>query len=205
MGYAGNNRSMSRYRRTAIAGGTYFFTLVTYRRRPILCDEPIRAALRNAIRTVRTRHPFTIDAWVLLPDHLHCMWTLPAGDDDFAMRWALIKRHVSMACADQYHRADWMTTSKMKHRESTIWQRRYWEHCIRSETDFAHHLNYIYLNPVKHGLVCHVIDWPYSTFHRDIRRGLYPPDWAGISVEHDHTMHADDHPLFAHDTEHRLM
>lgn len=181
----GYNHAMSRYRRADIAGGTYFFTLVTYRRRLLLCDAPVRAALRDAIRTVRARHPFTIDAWVLLPDHLHCLWTLPPGDADFAKRWSLIKRNVSMVCADQYHRVDWMTTSKTKHRESTLWQRRYWEHCIRSETDFANHMDYIYINPVKHGLVYRVCDWPYSTFHRDVKRGLYAPDWAGVAGEHD--------------------
>ena len=174
-----SNDAMPQYRRFSIAGGTYFFTVVTYRRRPILCDAPVRAALRNAIQTVRARYPFTINAWVLLPDHLHCLWTLPPDDANFAKRWALIKRHVSMTCAGEYHRPDWMTASKLKHRESTFWQRRYWEHCIYSETDFANHLNYIYINPVKHGLVSRVSDWPYSTFHRDVKNGLYPLDWAG--------------------------
>lgn len=170
---------MSRYRRAALAGATYFFTVVTYRRRPILCDAPVRAALRAAIQTVRARYPFTIDAWVLLPDHLHCLWTLPPDDADFAGRWASIKRMVSRACAAGYHRSDWLTASKAKHRESTIWQRRYWEHCIRHDGDYARHVDYIYINPVKHGLVSRVHDWPYSTFHRDVARGLYPRDWAG--------------------------
>lgn len=166
---------MSRYRRAAIPGATYFFTVVTYRRRPILCDAPVRAA----IQTVRARHPFTIDAWVLLPDHLHCLWTLPPDDANFAGRWALIKRLVSRACAADYHRADWLTASKTKHRESTFWQRRYWEHCIRNDLDYSRHVDYIYINPVKHGLVYRVCDWPYSTFHRDVSRGRYPHDWAG--------------------------
>lgn len=164
---------MSCYRRASIAGGTYFFTVVTYRRRPILCDAAIRAALRAAILSVQSRYPFSIDAWVLLPDHLHCIWTLPDDDHDFALRWRLIKRSVSLACANDYHQPDWMTASKIKHRESTVWQRRYWEHCIRDANDLSRHLDYIYINPVKHHWVDQVDDWPYSTFHRDVRQGLY--------------------------------
>lgn len=171
---------MSRYRRADIPGATYFFTVVTYRRRPILCDDLVRTALRTAIKTVQSRHPFTVDAWVLLPDHLHCMWTLPPDDNNYPMRWGLIKRMVSLACAAQYHRADWMTVSKTKHRESTFWQRRYWEHCTTTESDYSHHRDYIAVNPVKHGLVTRVRDWPYSTFHRDVALGIYPLDWAGV-------------------------
>ena len=117
---------MSRYRRADTPGASYFFTVVAYRRQPILCDEPIRAALRDAIHEVRTRRAFTVDAWVLLPDHLHCLWTLPPGDADFATRWSLIKRWVSVACGQQYRQESWLTGSKKKHRESTLWQRRYW-------------------------------------------------------------------------------
>jgi putative transposase len=171
--------TMSRYRRANIPGAAYFFTVVTYRRRPILCDAPVRAALRGAIKTVRLRHPLTIDAWVLLPEHLHCVWTLPPGDAHYALRWGLIKRMVSSECAQHYHRTDWMTASKTKHRESTFWQRRYWEHCITTETDYSNHMDYIAINPVKHTLVTRVRDWPYSTFHRDVTRGIYPLNWAG--------------------------
>jgi putative transposase len=173
---------MSRYRRADVPGATYFFTVVTYRRRPVLCDEPVRAALRAAVAAVRAKHPFTIDAWVLLPDHLHCLWTLPSGDANFALRWSLIKRSVSLACDGLYHRTDWMTNSKIKHRESTFWQRRYWEHCIRDETDFSRHVEYIYINPVKHGLVERTADWPFSTFHRDVGNGLFPANWG---IAHD--------------------
>ncbi|HSM98587.1 MAG TPA: transposase, partial [Gallionella sp.] len=142
---------MSRYRRATAAGSTYFFTAVAYRRQPILCNETIRNALRAAIKTVRTSRPFIIDAWVLLPDHLHCVWTLPDGDADFSTRWMMIKRAVSLACREDYRRAGWVTASKLKHRESTIWQRRFWEHQIRNENDFDSHVDYIHFNPVKHG------------------------------------------------------
>ncbi len=106
---------MSRYRRASIPNASYFFTVVAYRRRPILCDEPIRHALRTAIETIRVTRPFFIDAWVLPPDHLHCIWILPEGDADFSTRWMMIKRPVSLTCREGYHRADWMTASKHKH------------------------------------------------------------------------------------------
>lgn len=173
---------MSRYRRADIPGATYFFTVVTYRRRPILCDDMVRAALRNAVKTVQSRHPFTVDAWVLLPDHLHCLWTLPTDDADYPLRWGMIKRMVSLACTSNYHRTDWMTASKTKHRESTFWQRRYWEHTIRDDGDLNRHIDYIHMNPVKHKLVSHVQDWPHSSFHRYVRLGLLPRDWAGDLV-----------------------
>jgi putative transposase len=170
---------MSRYRRATTAGSSYFFTVVAYRRQPILCDEAIRNALRTAIETVRVGRPFIIDAWVLLPDHLHCVWTLPDGDADFSTRWKIIKRDVSLDCREDYRRADLVTASKRKHRESTVWQRRFWEHQIRDENDFARHVDYIHFNPVKHGHVKQVADWPYSTFHRYVRAGVYARDWAG--------------------------
>ena len=170
---------MSRYRRATTAGSSYFFTVVAYRRQTIFCDEVFRNALRTAIASVRVAHPFVIDAWVLLPDHLHCVWTLPEGDADFSTRWKIIKRAVSVACRENHHRADWMTPSKLKHRESTIWQRRFWEHQIRDDVDLQRHVDYIHFNPVKHGQVTNVADWPYSTFHRYVQQGVYSADWAG--------------------------
>jgi len=119
---------------------------------------------------------FVADAWVLLPDHLHCIWTLPPDDADFPVRWNLIKRKVSIACGKEYKRVEWMTESKKKRRESTLWQRRYWEHQIRNDLDFSRHMDYIHYNPVKHGLCKEAIDWPYSTFHRHVRAGLYSDD-----------------------------
>jgi putative transposase len=109
---------MSRYRRADTPGASYFFTLVSYRRQPILCDEPIRSALRRAVAEVRARRAFVVEAWVLLPDHLHCIWTLPPGDADFATRWALIKRGVSLACGARYRKVAWLSVSKQKHRRA---------------------------------------------------------------------------------------
>jgi putative transposase len=171
---------MSRYRRVNTEGASYFFTLVTYRRQPLLCDEKIRRALRHAIEAVRAKRPFKIDAWVLLPDHLHCIWSLPPGDTDYATRWNMIKRSVSLACGTDYRRPEWINASKRKHRESTLWQRRFWEHRIRDDRDFSLHMDYIHYNPVKHGLCERAVDWPYSTFHQHVRDGVYTTDWGGV-------------------------
>ncbi len=167
---------MSYYRRSKTSR-CYFFTVVSYRRQKILCDFVIRQALRQAIIKTREKYPFKIDAWVLLPDHLHCVWTLPEGDTDFSIRWALIKRGVSLLCP-QYKQNKWMSTSKKKHRESTLWQRRFWEHQIRNQDDFNHHLDYIHFNPVKHLLCKSPKLWAYSSFHRYVKEGKYPQNWA---------------------------
>ncbi len=169
---------MSNYRRFYPTGGTWFFTVVAYHRRPILCDEPIRDALRAAIKYTQQDYPFTIDAIVLMPDHLHCLWTLPQEVSDYSKRWRIIKRRVSVACAEQYKQPDLLTESKKKHRESTIWQRRFWAHQILDQADFNHHFNYIHYNPVKHGLCQKPSDWPWSTFHRYVKEGIYQKDWA---------------------------
>jgi putative transposase len=174
---------MSRYRRDITPGGTFFFTLVSYRRQPILCDVAMRDALRRAIVSTREKHPFTVDAWVLMPDHLHCIWTLPEGDADYAKRWGQIKRRVSRECGNGYKRHEWLSMSKQRHRESTLWQRRYWEHRIRDEKDFAGHMDYIHYNPVKHGLCARPDLWPWTTLHRYIREGVYPQDWAGRATD----------------------
>ena len=129
---------------------------------------------------MRVSHPFTIDGWVLLPDHLHCIWTLPNGDTDFSKRWAMIKRYVTKRIQDSYHRTDWMTTSKLKRKESTIWQGCFWEHQIRDVQDLSQHLDYLHYNPVKHGYANRVCNWPHSTFHRFVLDGLYPLDWGDL-------------------------
>ena len=169
---------MPRYRRANAPGSTYFFTVVTYRRRRFLCDPDVRAALRDAITKIRNQYPFRIDAWVLLPEHLHTIWTLPQDDAHFAVRWQQIKRLVTLNCGERLHQEAWMTGSRTKHRESTLWQRRYWEHQIRDDTDFERHMDYIHFNPVKHGLVMRVADWPFSSFHRYAAADVYDRNWA---------------------------
>jgi putative transposase len=169
---------MPNYIRTR-TGATFFFTVVSYERRPILCDEAIRHSLRIAIDNVRLNRPFSIDGWVLMPDHLHCIWTLPEGDIDFSTRWLLIKRSVSRFSKPVALDPELRSHSARRHRESTIWQRRFWEHQIRDELDFERHLDYIHFNPVKHGYVQRAVDWPFSTIHRYVREGVYASDWGG--------------------------
>jgi len=168
---------MSEYRRNYVPGGIYFFTVNTFERRPILSQELHRAALRQAIYDVRNLLPFQSIAWLLLPDHLHTIWKLPETDTNFSLRWSLIKQHVTRQCAERSGKMP-ITQSRQKRHEGTIWQRRFWEHAIRDDTDFRHHIDYIHYNPVKHGYARRAADWPYSTFHRYVRDGVYPTDWA---------------------------
>jgi len=166
---------MPDYRRAWHPGGTYFFTVNLLQRQG--CDLLIRHVdlLREAVRSVRQRHPFVIHGWVVLPDHLHCVIELPANDADFATRWHLIKIAFSKALPKTERRSPVRTASG----ERGIWQRRYWEHLIRDDADFSAHMDYVHINPLKHGLVRRVGDWPYSTFHRLVELGVYPADWAG--------------------------
>jgi putative transposase len=172
-------KKMSNYRRYHGMSSCYFFTVVTHQRQMILTDELFRNTLRKAILKVRAQYPFKIDAWVLLPDHLHCIWTLPANDINSSVRWNWIKNFVSRHIANEYQRVDLLSDSRRHRGESTLWQRRFWEHAILSEADYFAHMDYVHINPLKHGLVTQLKDWPYSTFHRLVREGVYPPDWAG--------------------------
>ena len=163
---------MTGYRRNFIAGGSFFFTVNLAERRLRLLTQHIDE-LRSAFRETRRQHPFTIDAIVVLPDHLHTVWTLPEGDADFATRWRLIKSAFSRSLPTGERISD----SRAAKGERGVWQRRYWEHTIRDENDFAGHVDYVHINPVKHGLVTRVRDWPHSSFHRhgearNLSRGL---------------------------------
>ncbi|MBE9136315.1 transposase [Nodosilinea sp. LEGE 07088] len=159
------------YRRYYQNGGSYFFTVVTENRRPLLTQHIDR--LRNAFRHSMERYPFVIEGIVVLPDHLHTLWRLPDGDDDFSLRWMVIKRKFSAGLKPGI-----VNASKRAKREKGIWQRRFWEHCIRDERDWRCHLDYIHYNPVKHGYCHKPADWPYSSFHRSVRQGLYTADWS---------------------------
>jgi putative transposase len=165
---------MSRYRRSLVAGGTFFFTVTLADRHSSLLVEHIER-LRSVYMCVQREHPFETVAICVLPDHLHAVWTLPAGDADFSLRWSLIKAGFSRGLAASIRRS----ASKVVKREKGIWQRRFWEHQIRDELDLQRHVDYIHFNPVKHGHVVRVVDWPYSSFHRNVERGIYPSDWAG--------------------------
>jgi putative transposase len=165
---------MTDYRRNFVAGGSFFFTINLAERQLRLLTDHIDK-LRTAFRETRQHHPFTIDAIVVLPDHLHTIWTLPEGDADFSTRWRLIKS----AFSRNLDTPEMISQSRAAKGERGIWQRRYWEHTIRDDDDLARHVDYIHINPVKHRLVARVRDWPYSSFHRMVRLGTYPEDWAG--------------------------
>ena len=158
---------MSNYRRSVIPGGTWFFTVNLQNRQSDLLIRHIER-LRAATIFTKRKKPFLIQAWVILPEHMHCIWTLPEGDSDYSGRWRDIKKTFSRDLAIRQ-----------------VWQPRFWEHAIRNEDDYRRHVDYVYINPVKHGYVKNVIDWPYSTFHRDVRARLYPPDWAGNVADFD--------------------
>ncbi|MCU0833898.1 MAG: transposase [Chromatiaceae bacterium] len=170
---------MTDYRRLKTPGATWFFTVNLAQRRGsrLLVDQI--DGLRGAIRKVKTAHPFAIDAIVVLPDHLHCLWTLPDDDGDHATRWGLIKAEFSRDLA----RRERISDSRRKRGERGIWQRRFWEHLNRDDRDYQRHIDYIHWNPVKHGWTQRVADWPYSSFHAYVRRGFYPPDWDEEPVE----------------------
>ena len=164
---------MPDYRRNRVEGGTYFFTLAVADRRSDLLVKEV-AALRASVSRAHTLYPFSIDAWVVLPDHLNAVWTLPEGDCDFSMRWTLIKRGFSARVAAGESRS----VSRIAKGERGIWQRRFWEHTIRDEADFKRYLDYVHFNPVKHGFVRNAWEWPFSSFRRAVARGDYPSSWG---------------------------
>jgi putative transposase len=166
------------YRRNLVAGGTFFLTATLADRASSVLTDHI-AVLRAATRLTRRQHPFTIDAAVVLPDHLHVIMTLPPGDADFPIRVSLIKRRFTTALAKIG-----ATIARYRNGELALWQRRFWEHTVRDDADFERHVDYIHFNPVKHGLVTRVRDWPYSSFHRFVGRGILPKDWGGDSSQY---------------------
>ena len=159
---------MSEYRRLYRQQGWYFFTVVTYNREKILIQPDNLKRLRLSFHHVMKKYPFIMDAVVILPDHIHCIWRLPPDDDDFSTRWRLIKRYFSIS----------MNASLTKRAEKKVWQRRFWEHLLRNEADWHTHMDYIHYNPVKHGYVQSPYDWPYGSFRRAVKQGLYPEDWG---------------------------
>jgi putative transposase len=169
---------MPDYRRNRVPGGSYFFTVNLLERNNSLLITNIDS-LRNAVRQVRAKHPFHIDAWVVLPDHMHAVWTLPPGDSDYSSRWRAIK----IAFAKALSKTERLSAIRAAKGGRGIWQRRFWEHTIRDERDYAAHLDYVHINPMKHGLVQSVREWRYSSFHRLVGEGVYPVDWAGSCAE----------------------
>lgn len=161
---------MSQYKRCYYPGGCYFFTLVTYQRQPILIKTGNIKNLKNAINKVKLSYPFTLSALVILPDHLHLLLKLPDKDTDFSTRIRLIKRYFSIN----------QNTYSNNRNEKYVWQRRFWEHLIYNEDDWKKHFDYIHYNPVKHGYVKNVSDWPFSSFHYWLTRGIYDIEWGSL-------------------------
>ena len=164
---------MPNYRRHYVAH-KWFFTVVTAERRPLLTKEPARQCLRSAIEECQAAYPFEIDGFVLLPDHMHCIWSMYETDTNFSNRWSMIKRLFTKCLRDH------------KGFRAPFWQARFWEHWIRNDVDYENHMNYIHYNPVKHRLVDAPCDWPWSSFHRYVKLGVYLSDWgSGTRIPED--------------------
>ncbi len=173
---------MSDYRRYFVKGGSYFFTVVTERRYPLFNDERAREILRDALSRCENRFPYRATAMVLLPDHLHTLWTLPPDDANYSQRWQWIKREFTQAWLAAGGTEQRRNIARRKERRRGIWQRRFHEHTIRDEADWEAHFDYIHYNPVKHGLAQRPRDWPWTTFHRWVKAGHYSIDWgAGLT------------------------
>jgi putative transposase len=164
---------MPNYRRANAKGRIFFFTVVLADRSSNLLIKEVDR-LRRAYRTIHERRPFETIAICILPDQIHALWALPEDDPDFSTRWNLIKSGFSRGLEARPR-----SQSKTSRREKGIWQRRYWEHAIRDDADLERHVDYIHFNPVKHGHVARVADWPHTSFHRFVERGLLPADWGG--------------------------
>ncbi|MGH8108070.1 MAG: REP-associated tyrosine transposase [Arenimonas sp.] len=168
---------MVNYRRAQQAGGTFFFTLTLSNRDSNLLTKHVDI-LRAAFRETLSKKPFKMDAIVILPEHLHCIWTLPGNDTDYSGRW----RSIKSSFVRNLRKNDVQVLTNAKG-EANVWQRRFLEHQIRDELDLEAHVNYIHINPLKHGYVANLIDWPWSSFHDYVRRGVLPKNWAGITIE----------------------
>jgi len=167
---------MPEYRRAWVGGGTFFFTVVTYKRHPFFAEEPAITLLDKCFQIAASEHPYAIDAIVILPDHLHCIWTLPDNDSDFSTRWKFIKTTFTKNYSGS--NAKNVSASRRSKGERGIWQRRFWEHMIRDQKDFSRHCDYIHYNPVKHEYVNLPIEWKYSSFRKFVEKGQYPENWG---------------------------
>lgn len=169
---------MPSYRRAHIPGGTFFFTLVTHQRKPLFDSNVGRSLLGECFRQAIQRWPMNVNAIVLLPDHLHAIWSLPTGDSAYSRRWSWIKKEFTKRWLLDSGDECSVSQGRQKERRRGIWQPRFWEHTIKDEDDFERHFDYIHYNPVKHGLVRCPHEWPHSSFHRWVKRGVYPEHWA---------------------------
>jgi len=169
---------MANYRRWRVEGGTYFFTVVSNRRTTIFADATARTLLGEVLRECQTKWPFDVNAIVLLPEHLHVLWSLPRGDADYSLRWAWIKKEFTKRWLNSGGREQAVSTARRRRGDRGVWQPRYWEHTIRDEHDFERHFDYIHYNPVRHGHVHCPAEWPASSFHRWVSAGVYERQWG---------------------------
>ncbi len=183
---------MAKYRRLYRPGRTYFFTLVTHNRQKLFVNEDARSRLRLAIECEQERRPFDMPAIVLMPEHLHCIWRLPEEDSNFSVRWACIKKAFTKSWLAEGGRENSVPEYRAKYRERGVWQRRFWEHLIRDQQDYASHMDYIHYNPVKHKYAKCPHKWKYSSFHRWVKEGIYRPDWHCVCNENKDIPNFDD-------------
>ncbi|MGQ4276528.1 REP-associated tyrosine transposase [Pseudidiomarina sp. E22-M8] len=162
-------------------GGYYFFTVTSYRRQPFFATQTFMAALRDAIRATMKTHPFKIEAWVVLPDHMHCVWIV--HDDNIPIRWRKIKSLTTKALKEFTNSSATHKNSTARHRRGNgaLWHHSYWEHTIRNEREYELYILYCCYNPVKHGYVENARLWPYSTLNTFLASGKYPADWEDIN------------------------
>jgi len=172
------SRLMSDYRRAFVPGGTFFFTVVSYDRRPIFSDPRAREILGCKLRDCQNMWPFTVNAIVLLPEHLHTIWSLPPGETNYPARWSWIKKEFTKEWPAGGGAEAWVSRGKRNQKRRGVWQPRYWEHTCEDESDFSIRFDYIHFNPVKHGLVKYPRDWQWSSFHRWVQAGVYDVNWA---------------------------
>ena len=171
---------MPNFRRAYVPGGTFFFTVVTDQRAPFLCDAPARRLLGKVIRQCQARWPMQIDAVVLLPDHLHTIWTLPPGDKSYSKRWGWVKKEFTRAWLADRHAEQPQTAGRIRDGRRGVFQAKFWEHAIRDEHDLGRHFDYIHYNPVKHGVAACPHRWPWSSSRRWVRAGAYNEDWGCV-------------------------
>jgi len=169
---------MPNYRRYRVHGGTYFFTLKTERNAPLFSEPTNVRLLGQIFRETITRWPLDMPAVVLLPDHLHALWTLPPGDTEYSTRWAWLKKEFTRRFIAAGGHEQPVSASRLSNRRRGVWQRRFWEHTITDEDDFENHFDYIHWNPVKHGYVSSPFEWPHSSFHRWVRQGVCDLHWG---------------------------
>ena len=170
---------MADYRRNYVPGGTYFFTVVTYLRRPMLTEELARTCLHEAIAEIQKKWSFDIVAIVSLPNHFHTVWTLPSGDAAYSLRLRRIKEEFTRHYLERGGTELPQTASREAHGQRGIWQKRFWEYTVRDEEDLKRCVDYVHWNPKKHGLVTQIKNWPWSSFHRFVEAGEYEPAWGG--------------------------